>query len=176
MRHKNPFQHTVLKHHPTHPLLLNNEGKRDKQENRNAVHSHTLPQVFLLLALSILVSAEWTCEECQTLTGAVMGAVTSEEDIEIQVELMVAGVCPQVEDVEMCVEELPGFWRSLAPTLWTAVFDSSVWCGDCPGKVVLAKEYLVKSYVVQLNQRANCSAQRAKVGLHTHPPPTQTNF
>ena len=48
-----------------------------------------------------------------------------------QIEVLLAEVCPQVDDVDGCVEGLPDFWKSLAPTLWAGVFDSSVWCTEC---------------------------------------------
>ena len=48
-----------------------------------------------------------------------------------QIELLLAEVCPQAEDPDMCVEQLPAFWSALAPIMWSASFDSSVWCGDC---------------------------------------------
>ena len=48
-----------------------------------------------------------------------------------KIELLLAEVCPQAEDPDMCVEQLPAFWSALAPIMWSASFDSSVWCGDC---------------------------------------------
>ena len=46
-------------------------------------------------------------------------------------QLLVAEVCPQAEDPEICVEQLPAFWSALAPIMWSASLDSSVWCTSC---------------------------------------------
>merc|ERR1719153_475192 len=88
----------------------------------------------LLVGISISsVRATWTCEECTTITAAVGDHLSGEGDIQAQLEVILAEVCPAVEDVDGCLEGLPGFWKSLAPTLWSETFKSELWCGDmCP--------------------------------------------
>ena len=52
------------------------------------------------------------------------------------IDILLAEVCPQVDDVEECLEELPEFWASLAPIMWNFAFASENWCGElCPAQV-----------------------------------------
>ena len=60
-------------------------------------------------------------------------STTSEEGIAEQVDILLAQVCPQVENAEECVAELPAFWGKLSPVLWSYAFEPSPWCKDvCP--------------------------------------------
>ena len=60
----------------------------------------------------------------------------SEEGIQQQVDILLAEVCPQLEDAETCVERLPQFWTDLSPVMWTFAFQTDLWCGEvCPDKV-----------------------------------------
>ena len=46
------------------------------------------------------------------------------------VDTLLAEVCPQVENVEDCLEELPEFWKSLAPIMWNFALSFENWCGE----------------------------------------------
>ena len=59
------------------------------------------------------------CEE----GGAAVGALaSSEEAINGQAGLLVAGVCPQAPDPAYCAASLPGFWASLGPIIMVEHF------------------------------------------------------
>ena len=66
----------------------------------------------------------------------VLESAISEEGIQQQVDILLAEVCPQLEDAETCVERLPRFWADLSPVMWTFAFQTDLWCGEvCPDKV-----------------------------------------
>merc|ERR1719397_655312 len=89
-------------------------------------------QVLLLISvLAAIATAKLSCEECVTVMDAWKVGATDPEDIRQQVELLVAEVCPQAENPDICMEQLPAFWSALAPIMWSAALDSSVWCTSC---------------------------------------------
>merc|ERR1712135_177994 len=76
----------------------------------------------LFLVLLAFVRSDWTCEECEKVMKTVLESDISEEGIQQQVDILLAEVCPQLEDAETCVERLPRFRTDL-------------WCGEvCPDK------------------------------------------
>jgi len=87
-------------------------------------------KVLIFLFLAALASADWTCEECEKVMKVIDMSCVTEEGIKEQIEILLAEVCPQVEDVEECVAELPGFWTKLAPIMWNFAYDPKIWCGD----------------------------------------------
>merc|ERR1711915_584231 len=90
----------------------------------------------LFLALLAFARSEWTCEECEKVMKTVLESDISEEGIQQQVDILLAEVCPQLEDVDTCVERLPRFWADLSPVMWTFAFQTDVWCREvCPNKV-----------------------------------------
>merc|ERR1712189_145648 len=89
----------------------------------------------LFLVLLAFVRSEWTCEECEKVMKTVLESDISEEGIQQQVDILLAEVCPQLEDAETCVERLPQFWADLSPVMWTFAFQTDLWCGEvCPDK------------------------------------------
>merc|ERR1719499_2136284 len=58
----------------------------------------------LFLVLLAFVRSEWTCEECEKVMKTVLESDISEEGIQQQVDILLAEVCPQLEDAETCVE------------------------------------------------------------------------
>ena len=91
-------------------------------------------QTVFFLGLSGLASSQlyppWTCEECEE-GGAALGELASSEDaITVQVDLLLAEVCPLASDVNVCVEQLPQFWSLLAPIIMKGHF--SYICDDIP--------------------------------------------
>ena len=83
-----------------------------------------------LVAISA-VSAEPTYEDCVNVVSTIAGALTSEESVATQVEVLLAEICPQAEDPEGCVAGLPEFWAKIAAVLWPGYFDPTAeWmCG-----------------------------------------------
>merc|ERR1711915_270503 len=73
----------------------------------------------LFLALLAFARSEWTCEECEKVMNTVLESDISEEGIQQQVDILLAEVCPQLEDVDTCVERLPRLWADLSPVMWT---------------------------------------------------------
>merc|ERR1711963_663979 len=93
----------------------------------------------LFLVILALARSEWTCEECEKVMKTVLESDISEEGIQQQVDILLAEVCPQLEDAETCVERLPRFWVDLSPIMWTFAFQTDLWCGEvCPDKGLLA--------------------------------------
>ena len=81
-------------------------------------------------------SAEPTYEDCVNVVSTIAGALTSEESVATQVEVLVAELCPTLDDEAEthCVAELPDFWVQIAAVLWPGYFNPTAdWmCG--PGK------------------------------------------
>ena len=89
----------------------------------------------LILALSALVTlsaAEPTCEGCVAVVNAAAAYLTSEESIAAQIEILLADVCPQVDNTEECVAELPNFWTEIAMLLWPGYYnpEEDFMCAD----------------------------------------------
>merc|ERR1712055_945034 len=59
-------------------------------------------------------SAKWTCEDCTAVVNSMSAYLTSEESMRKQVDILLADVCPQVENSEECVAGLPDFWMQVA--------------------------------------------------------------
>ena len=99
-------------------------------------HIISYPQLGLLVLLFSLAHGDWSCDECRKVMKMIEMSSTSEEGIAEQVDILLAQVCPQVGNVEECVEELPAFWGKLAPVLWSYAFEPSPWCKEiCPALV-----------------------------------------
>merc|ERR1712156_1332435 len=106
----------------------------------------------LFFAFLAFARSEWTCEECEKVMNTVLESDISEEGIQQQVDILLAEVCPQLEDVDTCVERLPRFWADLSPVMWTFAFQTDLWCGEvCPdkglratcGECIIGLEYIL---------------------------------
>merc|ERR1711915_1123313 len=107
----------------------------------------TMMQIVFFLGLSGLALSQlyppWTCEECDE-GGAALGELASSEDaITLQVDLLLAEVCPLASDVNVCVEQLPQFWSLLAPIIMKGHF--SYICDDIPECAPASHRRKVKS-------------------------------
>merc|ERR1711942_474982 len=69
-------------------------------------------------------SAKWTCEDCTAVVNSMAAYLTSEESVGKQVDILLADVCPQVENPEGCVEALPDFWAQIAQVLWPGYYNA----------------------------------------------------
>ena len=83
-----------------------------------------------LFAISA-IAAEPTYEDCVNVVSTIAGALTSEESVATQVEVLLAELCPTTEDPEGCVAGLPDFWAQIAAVLWPGYFNPTAdWmCG-----------------------------------------------
>merc|ERR1712115_139886 len=91
-------------------------------------------KVIFLLTLASFAAADWTCDECERMFRAIVASDISEDGINEQIDILLAEVCPEMEDPEECVAELPGFWSKLAPILWTYAFNPEAVCASLCGK------------------------------------------
>eukprot|EP00091_Calanus_sinicus_P009504 TRINITY_DN221_c0_g2_i2.p1 TRINITY_DN221_c0_g2~~TRINITY_DN221_c0_g2_i2.p1 ORF type:complete len:187 (+),score=65.49 TRINITY_DN221_c0_g2_i2:57-617(+) len=81
----------------------------------------------LLIALATVLSisatsAEWTCDDCTAVVNSIAAYLTSEESIAKQVDILLAEVCPQVENPDACLAGLPDFWNSIAMIMWPGYY------------------------------------------------------
>merc|ERR1712212_164760 len=57
------------------------------------------------------------------LTISIAAYLTSEESVGKQVDILLADVCPQVENADECVEGLPDFWAQIAQVMWPGYYN-----------------------------------------------------
>ena len=84
-------------------------------------------------------SAEWTCDDCTAVVNSISAYLTSEESLAKQVDILLAEVCPQTADPEVCLFGLPEFWKSVAMVLWPGYYtaDADWMCAPlCAAKSV----------------------------------------
>ena len=133
--------------------------------------------MLLVVAVSRQADADWTCEEC-TEGGTKLGDfLASQENIEGELLILLAEVCPQHSEPDYCREMLPDAWRMLGPLVWRTHFShicddrddcappaqaqsgklSVPSCEDCLGRVngaadALAWEETILAWVSGLSQ------------------------
>ena len=100
----------------------------------------------LLTALSsviLLASAEPTCDDCYAVINSAAAYLTTEDSVNRQVEILVTGVCPQLDDADTCVANLPEFWGQIASVLWPGYFDPTAvhMCQGCKTAVRYTFEF-----------------------------------
>merc|ERR1711970_763491 len=74
----------------------------------------TLIMKFLFALSSLLAST--------AVVVALATTLTSEESIDNQVAILLAEVCPQAENPDECLEQLPAFWAKVAGVLWPGYY------------------------------------------------------
>ena len=86
----------------------------------------------------------WTCSDCTEGANGLAAFTTTDSAIAGQVDLFIAELCPQFEDVELCVEKMPGFWpevaRTILPVHWIYI------CADLE-----CREEKVRVFIVIVN-------------------------
>ena len=104
----------------------------------------------LFLLVGLVCGEDWTCDECVEGGAALGSFASSETAIASQSDLLLAEVCPQAEDVDMCIEALPGFWAALSPIIFPLHFSHI--CDDLeecspPAKVNtnVSEDYLLQT-------------------------------
>ena len=80
--------------------------------------------IFALTAVLAITSAEWTCDDCTAVVNSISAYLTSEDSLAKQVDILLAEVCPQAEDADFCVENLPDFWRRISMVLWPGYYQA----------------------------------------------------
>ena len=74
------------------------------------------------------------CEECTTIVDTIANYLSGQDSIDRQVGILVAEVCPQSENPDECVENLPEFWGRVAMVLWPGYFaPAEEWMCGGPG-------------------------------------------
>merc|ERR1711892_238762 len=95
--------------------------------------SDTMKIFCLFLLLGVASGEDWTCDECVE-GGAALGAFASSESaVHNQVDVLLADVCPQAQDADLCLQDLPAFWAQLSPIIFPTHFSHI--CDDlaqCP--------------------------------------------
>merc|ERR1711881_332366 len=84
-------------------------------------------KIFFALAALLTISttsAKWTCEDCTAVVNSMAAYLTSEEPVGKQIDILLADVCPQVENPEGCVEALPDFWAQIAQVMWPGYYNA----------------------------------------------------
>merc|ERR1712002_53117 len=81
---------------------------------RGTTLSLAIMKLVALFLLSTGVSAEWTCDDCKAASELLATYTTTDDALDRQNEILVADLCPQAPDPEKCVQDLPGFWDSMA--------------------------------------------------------------
>merc|ERR550539_1572791 len=95
--------------------------------------------LFIMTVLTA-TAAQLDCQDCTTVTNTLKDIVTTKEDIDIQIEVLLAELCPNAAVPEDCMAGLPAFWAALAPIMWEAALDSTAWCDDCSQKRASCEE------------------------------------
>jgi len=80
--------------------------------------------IFALAAVLAITSAEWTCDDCTAVVNSISAYLTSEDSLAKQVDILLAEVCPQAEDADFCLENLPDFWRRISMVLWPGYYQA----------------------------------------------------
>ena len=128
----------------------------------------------VLAAVSRQAGSDWTCEECTDGGTKVGDFLSSQENIEGELVILLAEVCPQHQDPDYCRQMLPGIWSELGPLVWRTHFShicddrddcaqdqpgrmSVPSCEDCLGRVngaadALAWEETIIAWVNGLSQ------------------------
>ena len=81
---------------------------------------------FLLALSTILVlSSASPCEDCTSLVTTLSMFFTSDESVKIQVDTLLAKLCPGADDPDACVAGLPDLWSRVAWVLWPGYYNPS---------------------------------------------------
>lgn len=131
----------------------------------------------VLAAVSDQAVSDWTCEECREGGTRVGEFLSSQENIQGELVILLKEVCPQHQDPDYCLEMLPDIWSVLGPLVWRTHFShicddrddcaqsvqdqpgqlSVPSCEDCLGRVngaadALAWEETIIAWVSGLSQ------------------------
>merc|ERR1711915_133115 len=91
----------------------------------------------LTFCLVATASADITCDDCLIFGGNMQTYLMSAESIAEQIEIIVANVCPGVEDPAGCEEGVRGNWETIALAMYPVFLDANDLCmqlGACAVK------------------------------------------
>ena len=100
-----------------------NVANTDSSSVSNSRKKQNMKIIFALTVLVAVSSAEWTCNDCNAVVTAMSNYLSSEDSLRRQVDILLAEVCPQVEQTEACVEGISNFWISISAVLWPGYFN-----------------------------------------------------
>merc|ERR1711962_1691930 len=91
-------------------------------------------KVVALLLFAASASAEWTCDDCKAAAAALGTYTTSADALAQESDILVAELCPQADDPDTCVKELPGLWAAMAPYIFPEHYKHICEDMECPDK------------------------------------------
>ena len=72
----------------------------------------------LLLSLVSAISAEVSCDECKEWVGALQAHLMTDEDLEVQCQLLTDTLCPEAEDPEGCAAGFHNWWALIGKAMY----------------------------------------------------------
>ena len=78
--------------------------------------------IFSFSAFLAIVSAS-PCTDCTAVVNILANTLADEESIARQVEDLVLYICPEAEDADACVADLPDLWHRIAVKLWPRYYN-----------------------------------------------------
>merc|ERR1711942_415945 len=73
----------------------------------------TTMKSFIAFSCFVAFAAANSCDSCTALVTVLSNALTSEESIANQINVLVGGLCPTSDNEDECVEKMPEFWGPL---------------------------------------------------------------
>merc|ERR1711872_33992 len=102
------------------------------QEDLLNLHGSTMKSFFALalVCLASTVRAEITCDDCQVFGGNMQAYLMSEESIAEQTELLVALLCPQLDDPAGCETGIRTWWAGIGAAMYPVFLEPGAVCGE----------------------------------------------
>merc|ERR1711872_897210 len=107
-------------------------------------------KVVALLLFAASASAEWTCDDCKAAAAALGTYTTSADALAQESDILVAELCPQADDPDTCVKELPGLWAAMAPYIFPEHYKHICEDMECPDKKAHIPGYLAHDDVIEM--------------------------
>merc|ERR1712176_812969 len=84
--------------------------------------SHTMKVLSLISFVLAVASADWTCDECDEMSAFMAFQGSDPAFILSWEDEIIADICPELGDPELCVNEMPYFWSAICPDLFAEFF------------------------------------------------------
>ena len=100
-------------------------------------------KMLIVIALTYLASsanAEFTCDDCLSFAGKLGGYLQSAGSIEEQIEILVASVCPLLDDPAGCETGVRTWWEGIGLAMYPVFLEANSVCellGACGQKSVV---------------------------------------
>merc|ERR1712180_386021 len=105
-------------------------------------------KVVAILLLAASVSAEWTCDDCKAAAAALGTYTTSADALAQESDILVDELCPEADDPDTCVKELPGLWAAMAPYIFPEHYKHI--CEECSVRINDITDYLAHDDVIEM--------------------------